>query len=58
MTELNGAGPFKVTKVNSPYNFCIEANTEVMGKFTSGGFITQVKVPFKVQYKKFETALQ
>ena len=58
MTELNGAGPFKVTKVNTPFNFTIECNTKAMSKFESGGFVTQVKVPFKVKYKKFSTALE
>ncbi len=40
MTELNGAGPFKVTKVNTPFNFTIECNTKAMSKFESGGFVT------------------
>jgi len=40
MTELNGAGPFKVTKVNTPFNFCFDGNTKDMPNFTDGGFIT------------------
>jgi hypothetical protein len=41
MTEINETEkPFKVTKVNTPFNFCIEANTTAMSKFESGGFVT------------------
>ena len=47
-----------MTKINSPHNFSIEANTAAMGKYTTGGFVTEVKVPYKVKYKKFTTALE
>ncbi len=65
LTELNGTGPYKVTEVNTPFNFCIDANTKhcdhcnkAKGKYESGGFITEVKMPFNVKYKKFSTALE
>ena len=57
MTELNDGGPYKV-KVKSPYTFALSGvNSTNFGKYTTGGYFNEEKVPFEVTFKPLETAL-
>lgn len=49
MSELNGCDPIKI-KVLGPYAFSI-GDTTNFSKYTSGGVVTQVKMPKKIQFK-------
>jgi len=56
MTELNGSAPRKIV-VKGPYTFSI-GDTSDLSQYTSGGIVTQVKIPTAVTFKSMREALK
>lgn len=56
MTELNGKH-FQIT-VKSPFTFEINVDTRKFGNYVSGGYATQVNVPFQKKFKSLRDALE
>ena len=56
MTEINDKS-YEVTVV-SPYTFTIDQDIKSWGAYTSGGYATQVNVPFAKKFNSLATALK
>ncbi|XP_041802065.1 ubiquitin-like modifier-activating enzyme 1 [Chelmon rostratus] len=55
MTELNSIGPVEI-KVHGPYSFSI-GDASAFSEYECGGIVTEVKQPFKINFKPFCEAL-
>lgn len=58
MTQLNGAGPFKVLSTPSPFSFTIGDTRQYgPGPYVRGGWVTQVKVPVQMAFKSLSQSI-
>jgi len=58
MNELNCSKPIAIKEIKGPYSFTLDLDTSSFNAYVGGGIVQQVKVPKKLKFLPYNSALR